>query len=236
MDEFQGQDVPETNETQETTAPENNIKAEFNRKQKELEDKVTSQLSQLAESQKALLERLEGLNQPKQTNASSEELEDLIYSDPAKYAQKIEERTAAKIREEYKAEQAKQARQNQVINDLTRKYPELNDTNSPLTQKVYEIYNQFGQDEQQNPTSIKAAVLEAASELGVLPANKRQQQNEAFSMGSSTGSRRPQTQREEELSEKTQQWASLLGLDINNKKTRESLKKRSERKVWNRYQ
>lgn len=238
MDEFQGQDAPENTEAQSDVSQDTNLKAEFNRKQKELEDKMTSQLSKLAESQKALLDRLESLNQPtKQASESSDDIEDLWYSDPRKAASKIKEETQAEIRKQYEADQARQTKQNQMINDLTRKYPELSDVNSPLTQKVYEIYNQFAPEDQQNPTSIKAAVLEAASELGVMPTSKRQNtQEETFSMGSSTGSRRPTPKKEEELSEKTEQWAALLGLNINDKKTRESLKKRSERKVWNRYQ
>lgn len=232
--DFEGQEAdvqtPETGDF-------NNIKHEFNRKLSETTEKMNSQISQLAESQKALIERLEGLT-PKSQESSGDELADLWYSNPSEAAKRIKQETQAELRKEYQAQQAAQARQTKVINDLTAKYPELSNVSSPLTQKVYEIYEQFSPDEQANPASIKAAVLEAATELGIMPANKRQNiQEESYAMSSSTGSRRPPKQSEaDEVDEKTLQWAALLGLNTQDKNVQERLRNRAKRKNWMKYE
>ena len=160
-----------------------------------------------------------------------------MYSDPTAYAKKIQEQTKAEIRAEQEAEKARATRLNQTVTQLTQQYPELNDPNNQLTRKVYEIYNQLDASEQ-SPTAVKAAVLEAASELGVQPYSKRQKNDDSFSLGGNTGSQTKSSSKKEDadVSDTTLKWAELLGMDTSNKAIRERLKNSAKRQNWMKYE
>lgn len=237
MDENQG-NIPETPDT--APAPESgaditNLKQEFNRKLSETTDKMSNQINQLVEAQNQLLQRLESSKQ-QASEPAGDDLDDLWYSNPTEAAKRIKEETQAAIRQEYEQEQARQAAQNQVVTQLTQQYPELQNTNSSLTQKVYEIYGKMSPEEQKSPSSLKAAVYEAANEVGVLPASQRKAPDENFSVGASTGKSKPPKKDESELSDATLQWAQLLGLNTDDENVKKRLKKRADRKNWMRYE
>jgi hypothetical protein len=206
--------------------PLTQFKAEFSRKT----DGLKSEIAELKSATSVLVEALSRTAQKPAAAAKSEEsLTDLMYSDPERYAQIIEERAVGRVAKQQEA----QMRTQQVIGELHNEFPELNDTQSPLTKKAVEIYSSLSDEEKRSTTSYKLAVKEAAAELGVKPRSKRTDE-ENFSSGSysSGGTRRPKA---DKLDPGVIAWAERLGVDHTDPDVRSRLIERSKRK-WSSYQ
>lgn len=232
----------ETNqEQQQQPDPFNNIKQEFGRKLGNVESKVED----LAKANQALLAMLQQtISSPRQevvnSTTTEDDLEELWYKDPAAAARKIEERATKAIEAKLAKAQEQQSRQNATIQALVRDYPELNDESHPLTKKAIEIYMSMDDADKVSPAAYRLAVKEAAYELGVKPLKKRTDDEiDSFSVSSSLGSSRGSSRRgsgKEELDPKTIAFAQMMGLDVTNPKTIESLKQRAKRSNWNKFQ
>lgn len=213
-----------------------NLKQETNRKLDDFSKNVDSKISALAESQQQLLAQLQSMTKQAQPEPKSDDLADIMYSDPERYAQIIEERAEARISKKQEAEKARAGELNRTVAGLTQQFPELNDPTNALTRRVYEMYGQIDPSEQ-SAAVLKATVLEAAVDLGVQPYNKRKKGDDSFSLGGNTGTSKPQRSTEsQEVPDATLQWAKLLGLDVSNKDMQNRLKQRSERKNWMKYE
>lgn len=202
--------------------PLKNLKAEFSRKL----DNVASELAEQRKINEQLLSSLRApVQQPQQ-----KELSDLMYTDPEAYAAAI----AAKAEKAVNEKLAVRDRQTSVIQQIVQEYPETADQNHPLTKRAVEIYTSFGADEKASPVAYRAAVAEAAVELGVKPKSKRPVDDEP-SMGSSSYSPRQSRRAKAQLDPATEQFAAIMGLDLSDSKTKDNLMKRSQRN-WNRYE
>lgn len=192
----------------------NNMKSEFNRKMTNIEQRVTPKVQEIVEE---------------------ESLEDLVYSNPKKFTEKITQQA------QEAANRALNHRQKdaEVISNLIYEYPELQDKNSELFKQAVKVYENMSPEEQNNPLARKLAVKEAAMELEVKPRHKRSQQTDDFSMDGSSAynsSNRSNRSREKEVSDQTLAFAQAVGMNVNDPKVVEALKIRSQRKNWNRYE
>jgi len=162
---------------------------------------------------------------------------DLMYEDPEAYANLIAANAAkeasAKL-ETYNNEQ--QERTNTMV-QLTQAYPELNQADSELVKKTLNILGAFPANQQQNPANYKVAVYQAASELGMQPAKYRNNKSkETFALGS--GGKTNQSNEEGEfegIDPMTIEWAKALGVNLDDPKRVDSLKKAAERSNWLKY-
>lgn len=198
-------------------------------------DNVNAQLEKLAQANALLIEKLTAVAPAKKAAPEQEEdLSTLAYTDPAKYAAVIEERTTAKITAQLTKREEAQARTNAVMNELTNEYPEITDAKSDLSKKALEIYNSIPEHERNTTAAFKLAVKEAAMEIGVKPKSKRSD-DENF-MGPSGGVPTSRSRRQAtKLSPETEQWAALLGVDLSDKEVHDRVVQRAQRD-FRRYQ
>lgn len=203
-----------------------NLKAEFDRK-----------IGNIEKTNQALLNQLQVLNQPKKEPAKEAKtpFKDLWYDDPDAAATLIAKKAKDDTLSEIRAENLIQQRKGNVIQQLYREYPELQDFDNPLTTKAVEIFEKLTDEEKSNPIAYRLAVKEAAEELDIKPKAKRKakEEDDSFSL-SGTADKAPRTRgkREGGLDPRTVKFAKLVGLDTDNEKVIESLKNRSERKSW----
>lgn len=204
-----------------------NIKAEFNRKL----DNVSTQLAEQRQMNERLMSQVAALK-PAPAASREPDLSELMYSDPAKYAEVIAERAASSVNSRLAADSKKAS----TIQRLVQEYPETGDQEHPLTKKAVEIYTSMPEDEKQTPQAYRTAVAEAAAELGIKPRSKRPQQDDEPSFGTSD---RPSTRRRKsgsgDLDPNTEAFASIMGLDVKNPEVRKRLSERSDRN-WQKYQ
>ena len=202
----------------------------MDRKLKNLQD-------QLSQQNKDLMSQLQSLKpaaSKAESKDSEEDISDLIYTNPKEAIKRIQEQTKQAVLGEVNQATTRSTAVNSTIANLTREYPELSDDSSELTRKAIELYKNYGDE---SPIAVRAAIREAAAELGVMPMSKRSNKNaDDFSVGSSSASTSQRTAKKSELSEDTITWAKLLGRDPDkDPEIKKRLEEKSKRKSYNRY-
>lgn len=227
-----------------STDPIKQLKSEFARKQ----DNVLAQIQAQNEKMELIMQTMIANQQASKVAVSSTSEQEAI--DPYTNPKGFQQQTAARAQQAAIDAVAKMSqtqaevsgRVNEVVNKLAVDYPELNDRTSELYIRAQEIQNTMPKDERFSPTGIRAAVREAAADLGILTASKRKEttRSEAddFTVGSgNTTSATKGGKRETapKLDERTLATAELMGLKLDDPEVIKRLSKHSERKVWNRY-
>lgn len=153
-----------------------------------------------------------------------------VFEDEEAYAQRIKAEASREIEAKLEAKQAAQNRYQQVIGKIVADYPEASDESTPLMIRAKEIYASYSDDERASPVTMKAAVTEAASELGIRPKSKRAASSteDSFVMGassspSSTSKRSVNTEKVNAAID----FARLMGLD---EKAQERIKAKVSKK------
>ena len=235
MDENNSNNSGQQSESQDMSNQQDdlrNLKAEMQRKTSNLDDKL-AQLNQKLQ-QLDLLGNNVQMQQPKQDNRPDPIME------PEAYEAYMERKLEAKMSQRLEAQQRQQA----DIAGLVNNFPELQDSNSELTQQAISIYNNLSPQEKQAPGAYKLAVQSAALELGILPKNKRQTaqnersaRDESDDIGARTSntSRPPQKGGKTKIDDATLAFAQALGKDINDSKYLERLQKSASRDTWGKF-
>jgi hypothetical protein len=206
-----------------------NLKAEIDRKLGNVKTDVAAALKQ---SQDSLMNQLQAMLKPQPVKPSEtpEDLDSLFYKDPKEYANKVAEMAERRIEEKYtKREQDTQKRQ-VTVSQLYKEFPELNTEEHELTQLAIKKYSEMAKDYGDTPATYKAAVSEAALELGVKPKSKRPAEEDSYSIGSGRGRERPASKKSDEIDPRTVEVARLMGVDPERVKTR--LKNRNKFGNW----
>lgn len=203
--------------------PIKQLKSEFERKMGNSE----ARMAELTAANQSLLSKIEDLTKhigPK-VEPRKADLSSLLYSDPEAYAVAIQERADARAEKIVDDRLSAMTNTNSHINKLYGEFPELSDESNPLTKRSLEVYNSMSANEKKATSSLRLAVLEAASELGVKPKSKRPD-DEPVGSGNGPAPRRRNTNK---LDAGVEEWASIMGLDTSNPKTKENLLKRQQR-------
>lgn len=215
---------------------------EFGNFKQEINRKLTNQestIKELANANKALLEKLSALTTPK-APVQEDDMDKIWYDDPKKAAARIKEQTKAEMMAEYRQDQEIQRRTQSTLAALVNDYPELNDQSSELTRKAVEYYNSLPESEKSSPSAYKLAVKDAASDLGLLPIKKRSQSDmDAFTASSASGYASAQSRnsgKKEDVDPRTIAFAKLVGLNTDDPATMEGLKSKAKRKNWDKYE
>lgn len=211
-----------------------NLKSEFSRKQENLMSELTQIKQLLAESSKSAIN-----NRHKVVEQAEDEVPDPIL-EPKKYKEYLKR----EVMNETSQMVNQNNQRNAQLSALVQSYPELQSSDSDLTKRAVEYYSRLSEYEKQSPNAYKYAVQDAASELGVLPVNKRpkssnQEADESFTANSgSYNSNRPSAKKktDDKIDDATLAFAQAIGKDINDPKYIESLKKYTGRKNWNKGQ
>lgn len=200
-----------------------NFKSEIDRKLGNIKNEVTEALKS---SNAALTTQLQNMLKPPQKSQPSatknDDLENLFYKSPVEYAKRIKEETRAEIREEFQRESADMSKRQSTVQKLYKEFPELNDEDSELTKAALTRYSELSKEDQ-SPAAYRAAVAEAALDLGVKPKSKRPPEDDSYSVGGSGRGRRGADRKSDEVQPATLEAAKLMGLDD---KSIERMKKR----------
>lgn len=198
-----------------------NLQSEFDRKLQN----VTAELQRIAAA----------IPQPAPQQQSKKKLAELAYSDEDGFERELDSRVEAKAAAIVENMTAKQARQNAVIQDLYKDFPEIGDMENPLTKRALEIHASLSAEEKGSPMAYKLAVKDAALELGVKPKSKRAANNdESFQLGG--GGNPPPRKQKEDIDTATTDFARALGVDVSDVKVKERLKNYSSRRNWNKFE
>lgn len=222
-------------EDQESGAPDqlNNLKQEFNRKLGNFDSKI----SQLEQTNAALLQQLQSITMPKaQVAAPGKSLNDVWLDSPEEAANMVSNATEARIMSKLDA----RAKESSTIQALANDFPEITDPNHELTKKAVEIYGSLSAEDKKSPVAYRAAVREAAMELNMVPKSKREQYEDDVSIRGTGNSRVRGEQRKERASKdidaETEEFARLVGVNIDDPKTRERIKSKHGRRTYNRWE
>lgn len=220
-----------------------NIKSEFNRKIENISKMMEDNNKQFT----SVIEQLMAQNKPApQPDNSEDDLEDLMYSNPAEFKRRIAEQVKGEISQtltqQQEAERAQAQAVNQVLSTMQQRFPEYGDQNSELSQTAIKIYDSLPDNVKADPASAyRIAMSDAAIELGVLPVDKRRkvQGDEDFSLDGG-GDRRMSSKRRKSgekgsIAEGTKIFSQLLGQDPDDPKTKERLEKAANRRSWGKY-
>jgi hypothetical protein len=161
-----------------------------------------------------------------------EPLEDLIYSNPKKVIEALR-KEATQAAQGIVNESAQKA---QAVNNLVYDYPELQNKDSDLFKAALKVYESMSAEDQNNPMAMKLAVKEAAVDVGIKPRHKRDTQDDFQMSGGGQGTSNNRRRQDPDVTDTTIILAQKMGLDTSNPKVLESLKSRSARKNWNRYE
>lgn len=215
--------------------PIRNLKGEFNRKLSTMEQ-------QLAQTNAALEQAIAALREKSQPSGPQKSAKDLLYEDPDRFVQEVEERAISKAQEKVTKEVQAQQQAQSVIFEMQSKFPEFAQPSSEAAQLAVEKAKSLPAYLRGTPEGARLVMMEAATELGLVPANKRQKQqtqSDDYVTGSRNVQSSPQrqaSQKKPKVSEKTMVVAQLLGIDTSDPKRLEGLEKAANREKWTKYQ
>lgn len=223
--------------------PLKNVKSEFDRKIGNVDQK-------LDQTNKTLAGLVTQLQQMAKTTAPAQstkpaptvqkEIEDNWYDNPGKVAQLIKEEAKTELRQEITAANAIQQKTTNTLNSLVRDFPELSDQDNEFTKRAIAIYAEMPEDEKASPAAYKAAVREAALEMGVKPRSKRTEEElDDFSLrsgGNYSSRSEGSARRRNTLDPAVAAFAKLVGVDAEDPKTKERLINNHGRKRWDRWE
>lgn len=205
-----------------------NIKSEMGRKF----SNVDATLQQMTSQLQAISERFNSIPQSK---AEPEDDVD-YYSDPDAYIEKKVEERIKGFTSDFEKKQSIQARQTQIVNEISAEFPEIHQQGSELQTKAQEIYSSLTPEEQQDPLAWKAVVYQAATSVGARPRSQRSGDGEDFVLGAARGSssslNRSSKKKSDELAPELLAFAEALKMDISDPETIKKLKYRAQRKDW----
>lgn len=224
--------------------PIKQIKSEFARKTENLTQTLAAQNARIEQLMQAVIQQQNQRSEPPPRRETEPEIDP--YQDPKGYRKQVAAQAVAEARQAA-ADQAQQAalsqqEQNTALSALLVDYPELNDRTSELYAKAMEYANALPQGQRNTGVGLKAAVRDAAADLGIQSIKhrvKKDSSNDDFTVdsGSSKGksSSSENRSRSEKLPQEMLEFAALLGRPVDDPKYIERLKGHANRKNWNRY-
>lgn len=199
-----------------------NLKAEFSRKMTNIEQTSAA----LKATQEALLAEVTKLVKPASSKPETENLSELMYRDPDGYAKRVLEQAERAADARFNQAAQAQSKQNQLISSIAKEYPEITNGDHELTLLAIEKFNGMDAAEKNSTAAYRAAVNEAAAELGIKPKSKRPKADpeDEYVGGSSSGSSERRTQRKNnKLDPRTEEFAQLVGIDTSKPEVKERL-------------
>lgn len=213
-----------------------NLKEEMNRKF----EGVQKNMNSLQQTNQQLLAELQKMSKQAVSQAAThttKKIDQIWYDNPEEAKNQIKEETKREIMADIQASNATQNKTNSTLNALVIEFPELADSDNDLTKLAVKIYNEMPDDDKTSPIAYKAAVKEAALEMGIKPRSKRtDQENDDFSLKGSGGSQsRNRGNRRGTLDPAVAEFAKLVGVDAGDSKVKERLI-RSQNRNWKKWE
>jgi hypothetical protein len=191
-----------------------NYSMEMNRKienaVKPLEDKINTLLSKIAPPAKAVA-------------TSEEDLDEMLYSDPKRYARTVREQATAEARNAMQSMAQSENAKNQVLGRLVADFPELRDQSTPFAKAALAEYESLPENLKQDPVAYELAVSRAALKQGTRPISQRS--NDEFTLGNNSGSKpRSSAKKDDAELEAVLEVAKLFGKDVDSDEYKAAIK------------
>ena len=193
-----------------------NLKAEMGRKF----DNIAAQLQAFVEQAK-----------PKAPAPEAAPKKPSVFEDEEAYAARIIEEADKRAEQKLARMQEAQARQQQTISSLVAEFPELAHGDHDLTKKAVETFNGMSAEEKAFGGSMKLAVQQAALELGIKPKSKRSD-DDFYGLPGGAPSQTRTKKKDNELDWRTEEFARLVGVNVDDPKVKERLINKHGRKDY----
>ena len=202
------------------------IKGEFTRKLSNTEAKIDETRDLLSKQIEQMNQILAASTAPPVAQAPAEEdINTQIFDNPSKVLAEMEARTEQRIMDKMQQQQVNQNKHQAVLASLVRDFPELGNDTNELTKRALALHQELGADEKLQPSSYRAAVYQAATELGVVPTKQRKNSDD-FSLGGGSGG--DAASKKSSLSENSLAFAELMGFDTKKDDVRKRLEAHAE--------
>lgn len=237
-EEQQSSSSTESTEEQQPQDPILNLKAEMSRKQNNVEAKLAQTNAQLEQIMAMVQQNL--VQSKPAPVASGKSTRDLLYDDPDAFVAQITEQATSKAQAEVARSQQMQSEVSNAIMEISAKYPEFSQAGSEAAQKAVELGAKLPKHLRGTAEGAKIAMLEAAADLGLVPASRRQKQSSSSDDAAIGGSSRSSSQKpsgKAKIDESVIIMGKLLGVDYEaNKDRAKSLEQSTKRSRWNKYE
>lgn len=233
MDDIQNGSSNEGQEGQgqESGAPDplKNIKAEMDRKL----GNVTEQLRLQSEMLERTLQQMQAAKNTAPA-APVEEPDPII--DAAGYKEHIKREVLGEVERRNSLSQATQSE----IMRLQAMYPEFGENNSEAAKVALQKFQALDPALKGTPAGAKLVMMEAAAELGLVPASRRRrsESEDDYTVGGSPSQAAPQRSKQssKKVDDLTLAFASKIGINVNDQNTRKELEKYAQRDRWGKWE
>ena len=230
--------------TPETTPedPTKNLKAEMDRKLGNLNDQLSQVLEKINQQpQQVSAASIADYNPAAPASKQQENLSDLIYSDPDRYTQIVQERAERAALTRIEAQQQAQAKQNEVLNKIVQEFPEVNTPGTKMYDKIQDVVKNMSPEERGDSNRWESLVYRAAMEVGVKPRSLRKAEDgdDFVLSGGSSAQRRSAAPKEPEMDPATEAFADIMFNyhpgkgKMSKEEYLQRVKEKSQRKNWN---
>lgn len=223
--------------------PLKNVKSEFDRKIGNVDqklDQTNKTLAGLVTQLQAIAKTATPTKAPSEGNSIQKEIENSWYDNPSKAVHLIKEETKNELRKEIVDANVIQQKTTNTLNTLIRDFPELADQENEFTKRAVQLYSELPEDEKTSPAAYKAAVREAALEMGIKPRSKRSDEElDDFSLrggGNFSGRSENNARKRNTLNPSVADFARLVGINPEDPKTKERLMSNHGRKRWDKWE
>lgn len=238
-EEQQSSSSTESTEEQQPQDPILNLKAEMSRKQSNVEAKLAQTNAQLEQIMAMVQQNL--VQSKPAPAASGKSARDLLYDSPDEFIEQVTQQATSKAQAEVARAQQMQSEVSNAIMEISAKYPEFSQAGSEAAQKAVELGAKLPKHLRGTAEGAKIAMLEAAADLGLVPASRRQKQSsssdDAAIGGGSSRSSSSKPSGKAKIDDSVIIMGKLLGVDYEADKNRaKNLEQTTKRSKWNKYE
>lgn len=222
----EGQEQTPASEGEQAPDPMETLRQELKNTKSESARKMDNIQAQLAELAAALRPK------PQETPVDK----NLIYDDPDKYAQIIEERAVAKAEQRVLGKVQQQNSYQMKVAAMQADFPEFKDESSEAYRLANQEYQQLPAHLQGTTEGLEIAMQRAALKTGLVPASKRRRASTEDYIPPTTNTGRRAPPPKDDTDPKAVEFAKIMavatGRNPNDPKMLERVKEAAKRKSW----
>jgi hypothetical protein len=164
-----------------------------------------------------------------------------VYVDPDEAArlEKVRKSAVEEATRSTQAMFAKERERDRVLASYAAQYPEMQTPSSAFNKAILDAHKTIPKSIQETAEGYEMAILRAASQLGVVPKDKRQTTSDDFTFGGGPSGETRSKAKSKDLDEGTITLAQLInqaaGRQVDDK-VLEGIKQASKREKWNKYE
>lgn len=197
-----------------------NLKAEMERKLSNIQSDMKKSSDALAAQLAQLAAKLTPPAPTKSKTDEQKELEEEVWDNPVAFKQRVVKEAQELSDKKFSTYIEQQQAAAKQLGELYASYPELQQQNHPLAARSLEIFNGLSAEEKGSLNAFKLAVAQAASENGIKPVSKRQEEEMDDFTLNATGKKRKAGPKVEK---NTEVFAQAMGVDMSNEKIRKEI-------------